>query len=202
VTTVYLVRHAVHSAVDHVLVGRNQQTGLSSDGFWQAGRLAEYFANLGIARIHSSPQLRARQTASSIASAAGIPFVVVPEMDELDTGEWTGRSFAELENDARWRQWNCDRGTARIPQGESMSEVRERVFRHLAHVANSYVNRQVVIVTHAEIIRVAILEFRGLALQDYFKVRVDPASVTTLRLGKHGGEVVRENAPCDVLVAA
>jgi broad specificity phosphatase PhoE len=201
-TTVYLVRHAVHSVVDHVLVGRNQRIGLSSEGLRQASCLGSYFARKRIASIHSSPQLRARQTATSISASLGKPFLIVPEIDEVDAGDWTGRSFDELENDARWHRWNSQRESTRIPNGECMYEVQERIDKHLAHIAESHVNRRVVIVTHAEIIRAAILKLRGLALQDFTSTPVAPASVTTVRLTKHGGQIVRENTQVDVLVAA
>jgi broad specificity phosphatase PhoE len=202
VTTVFLVRHAVHSTVGRVLVGRNQNVGLSSEGLRQAGCLAECFSHARITAVRCSPQLRARETAGPIAHAMRMPFLIAPELDEIDTGDWTGHSFDELANDPRWRRWNSERATARVPNGESMDQVQERVARHLAHVATTYVNGRVVIVTHAEIIRAAILHLRRWPLQDFAGIDVDPASVTTVRLRKDGGDVVRENQPVDVLVAA
>ena len=201
-TTVYLVRHAVHDVVEHVLVGRNQQRGLSSEGSRQASRLGTYFAGKQIADIQSSPQLRARQTANAIATAIGIPCRIVADIDEIDAGDWTGRSFDDLENDARWRRWNSQREAARIPGGESMHEVQGRIMRHLARVAECCADRRVVMVTHAEIIRAAILKFRGMPLQDFIKTPVAPASVTVISLTRHGGQVLRENAQVDLSVAA
>jgi broad specificity phosphatase PhoE len=201
-TTVYLVRHAIHNGPDRVLIGRDQSIGLTSEGFWQAGRLAEYFAQMRIACVHSSPQLRARQTAAAIAAAVRMPFVILPNLDEIDAGDWTGRSFDELANDPCWRRWNSERGSARIPDGESMQQIEDRICQHLAHVAATYINRRVIMVTHAEVIRAAILHFRRMPPQDFIRVEVDPASVTTLLLHKDGGDVARENEKLDVLVAA
>jgi broad specificity phosphatase PhoE len=201
-TTVYLVRHAVHSAVDHVLVGRNQQVGLSSEGFWQAGCLAEYFSRMRIRVVQTSPQLRARQTARAIAGVTHRAFPIVPHIDEIDAGDWTGRRFDELANDPRWQRWNSDRASARMPNGESMQEVQERICRHLAHVAAAYPDQRILMVTHAEVIRAAILRFRGMALQDFVRVPIDPASVTTISLRRNGGEVIRENQLPNISVAA
>jgi broad specificity phosphatase PhoE len=201
-TTVFLVRHAMHESVDRVLVGRDQTVGLSSDGFWQARRLAEHFAQMRIACVQASPQLRARQTAAALATAVRRPFLILAELDEVNIGDWTGQAFDELAKDPRWRRWNSERASARVPNGESMGEVQARVCRHLADVALSYANRRVIMVTHAEVIRAAILHFRRMPLQDYVRVQVDPASVTTLLLHKHGGEVAHENHKLDVLVAA
>jgi broad specificity phosphatase PhoE len=152
--------------------------------------------------VHSSPQLRARQTAVPIAQACGMPFLIVPEIDEVDAGDWTGRSFHDLDRDPRWRRWNAERGSARMPNGEGMEDVRRRVFAHLLNVAVSYADKRVAVVTHAEIIRTVILECRGLPVQAFVEVPVDPASVTTVLFGQRRGKIVRENAPVDTLVAA
>lgn len=202
-TTAFLVRHAVHATVGRVLVGRDQTAGLNSEGFWQAGRLAQYFSHMRIAAIQCSPQLRARQTASAIAHAGRMPVLIARELDEVDVGDWTGRSFDELAHDPRWRRWNSERASARVPNGENMDEVQHRLAHHLAHVANSFLNGRLVLVTHAEIIRTAILLLRRLPMQEFVRVHVDPASVTTLHLDRYGGgDVIRENQPLEVLVAA
>ena len=67
-TTILLVRHAdVHNPAD-VVYGRLPRFGLSSVGREEATRTAATLAGEPLAAIYSSPQLRARQTAETIAA--------------------------------------------------------------------------------------------------------------------------------------
>ena len=84
--------------------------------------------------MQTSPQPRARQTADAIALGAGLSSEIACNLNELDMGEWTGRSFAELERDPRWRAWNERRASSRPPGGESMAAIRRRMLGHL-HLA-------------------------------------------------------------------
>jgi broad specificity phosphatase PhoE len=192
-TLVYLVRHASHELVDRVLVGRSANVALSEAGLKQARCLAARFADQSIACVQSSPQLRARQTATEIAKVLGKLVEIVNDVDEVDMGAWTGSSFEDLERDASWRRWNSMRGSARVPDGEDMKGVQDRVVRHLASLRAAYPGEQVVIVSHAEPIRAAVMRYRGVALDEFMTVQIDPASVTTLRLQRHTGQIVGEN---------
>jgi probable phosphoglycerate mutase len=125
--------------------------------------------------------------------------MTVPEVDELDIGAWTGRSFEELETDPHWHVWNRERGSARPPDGESMDQLQERVLDHLAQVKADYPNDRIVIVSHAEPIRAAVLHYRGMRMDDFASVKIDPASVTTLVVHRNGGEVISANESFDVL---
>ncbi len=201
-TTVFLVRHGVHDLLDRVLVGRSPGVGLSPLGQRQARQLATRLAPEGVTAVQSSPQLRARETAELIADALGLAVEVVPALDELDAGEWTGRAFAELEQDPRWRSWNASRSTARPPGGESMGELQRRVLGHIEAVAARHADDRLVVVSHAEPIRAALLHYGRLHLDDFLRVPIDPASLTTLRLDAHGGEVIGQNEAIASSVAA
>jgi broad specificity phosphatase PhoE len=193
--TIHLVRHAAYDVIDRILVGRNPGVQLSALGLRQAQALAQRFASENLAAVQSSPQTRARQTAQPIADAHGLPIEIVPEMDELALGEWTGRSFAELEEDPAWRRWNEQRGTACPPQGESMRDAQARVLAHLAQMASRYEGRAVVIVSHAEPIRAAILHYAGRSLDEFNSMQVGPASVTELALHEWGAEINQASEP-------
>ena len=54
---------------------------------------AQALTGLPVQVAYSSPLRRARETADCI----GCPVVEIPELAELDQGEWTGKSWAEIE---------------------------------------------------------------------------------------------------------
>jgi probable phosphoglycerate mutase len=189
-TTIYLVRHATHALVDRALVARTPHIGLSPLGRQEAHALAQHFAHEPIASVQSSPQQRAIETAEFIADAVGLPIEIAPQMDEFDAGAWTGLTFSELEGDSLWCDWNCRRGSTHAPGGESMRDVQDRVVDYLTMLHRSDPDSKIVIVSHAEPIRAAVLHYRRLPLDDFARVRIAPGSITTLRLNRDGGEIV------------
>src|SRR5688572_5962698 len=98
-TTLLLVRHATSALTDNVLLGRVVDAPLDEHGRAQCRRLARHFSARQTCRVESSPRLRTRQTAEAIARALSIEPCMDAALDEIDFGAWSGRSFAELEDD-------------------------------------------------------------------------------------------------------
>lgn len=192
-TTVYLVRHATHGLVDHVLVGRLANVGLSPEGIGQAQRLASWFAGRDVAFVHSSPRERACETAAPIAAAAGVTCELAPELDEIEFGEWTGMSFEALGEDDRWRTWNRSRSAARPPGGESMIEAQSRILGHIERIRDAVPQGAAVLVSHCDVIRAALLHVLGRSLDAYAELEIAPGSVSTVRLGNGMAEVLSLN---------
>jgi broad specificity phosphatase PhoE len=118
---------------------------------------------------------------------------IVPALDEIDFGEWTGCSFEELGNDPAWRAWNSRRAVARAPQGESMEDVVVRASRHLEALAAREWDGAVVCVTHCDIIRGVIAHYLGLELDNLLRFDVAPGSVSTMVIGGWGGRLMSLN---------
>src|SRR5690606_42034417 len=67
--------------------------------------------------IRSSPQPRARDTAAVLADGLGLSVEEAPAFDEIDYGDWTGRSFDALASHPPWRAYNSfrrDRKSTRL----------------------------------------------------------------------------------------
>jgi broad specificity phosphatase PhoE len=188
---IYFVRHAIHALVTQALCGRSD-TPLSYEGRAQADSLAAQFSRKQIDLVQSSPRRRAGETAKPIAAATRNVVQTVGQVDELDTGEWTGRSFESLSADPRWDAWNSAREEARPPGGESMGELQARVLAHL-EVLRSCGKRSAVIVTHAEPIRAALLHYLAMPLRRFAEIQIDPASISVLRRSRKGLRVEEIN---------
>lgn len=192
-TTLYLVRHATHGLVDHVLVGRLAKVCLSLEGICQAKRLASWFAGRDVAIVHSSPRERACETAAPIAAAAGVEWNIAPELDEIEFGEWTGMSFDALSNDDRWRAWNSSRSSARPPGGETMIEAQSRILAHIEGVRGLLPRGCAVLVSHCDVIKAALLHFLDRSVDAYHEFDIAPGSVSTVRLADARAEVLAVN---------
>lgn len=185
---VHLVRHASHGRLNHVLCGRMPGINLSAEGRNEAMALASRLRHAGVQAVLSSPRERALETASTIAEALGLGVEVAEELDEIDFGAWTGRSFAELEADPLWTAWNAHRAAGRPPGGESMGEAGARALGLLTRLEGMSVA-----VSHCDVIRAVVLVILGLSPDAYDRVEVAPASVSTLDLWPGGGRITALN---------
>jgi len=191
---VHLVRHCPQPGVRDVLCGRLLDDPLSDEGRDRAARLADGLAATAPARIDSSPRKRATETAAMIGAAADTPIAVAVALDEIDFGDWSGRSFADLDKDVRWRFWNAARDRARPPGGETMHDAVDRAAHHLGTMEKETGDGATVIcVTHGDIIRGLVARFVGLGLDRILAMEVDPGSVTTLVVEGDDGRLVALN---------
>jgi probable phosphoglycerate mutase len=185
VKTIHLVRHGHHALLGSVLCGRMGGIELDELGRQQMLVCAERIIPIPTA-IQSSPQRRARQSAAILASHLRLPVEIVAAVDEIDLGNWTRRSFDDLAGDPNWRHWNERRGSGQPPKGESMRELQVRVVQHLEQLREDSGDGTIVIVSHAEPIRSALLHYAGIALDDFLSIAVDPASISTLCVDRRG----------------
>ncbi|WP_024511287.1 histidine phosphatase family protein [Bradyrhizobium sp. ARR65] len=185
VQAIHLVRHGHHALLQRVLCGRMPGVGLDERGCREIARCAEFLVPPPTA-IQCSPQRRAHQSADILASRLGLAVEIAPAMDEIDLGEWTGRRFDELNDDPGWARWNSRRGDSQPPNGETMRSLQQRVVEHLEQLRNGNAGGTVVIVSHAEPIRAALLHYSGLSLDDFPAIEVAPASISTLSVDGSG----------------
>lgn len=176
---IHLVRHGHHALLGHTLCGRLRGVEIDNLGCEQMARCAETIDPPPML-IQSSPQRRCVQSACILAARFRLPVEIAPALDELDYGEWTGRSFAELAPDPRWWRWNERRGSRRPPGGETMRSLQRRVVGHLEQLRADRNIDIVLAVSHAEPIRAALLHYSRMRLDDFFSIEIDPASVSTL----------------------
>ncbi len=188
-TTLYLVRHAAHGLLGHVLAGRMPGVRLGPEGLGQADRLAERLAREAVGAVHSSPLERARETAAPIAARLGLEVQVAEALNEIDLGEWSGRSFDSLDRDPLWRSWNSARSVTRPPGGETMLEVQLRVVAHMERVRREYPDAGVVLVSHGDVIKAGLAYYLGLAVDAWSRFDVDPASLSALLVGDWGARL-------------
>jgi len=189
--TIHLVRHGHHGLLGDRLCGRMPGVQLDDLGCRQMSRCAEMIERPAV--IQSSPQRRAQQSASILAWHFGLPVEIAPEADEIDYGEWTSCTFTELERDPRWRRWNTRRSANRPPGGESMQALQRRIVGHLEQLRGLQTGGTIVIVSHAETIRAALLHYSRVPLDDFLSIDVAPASVSTLAVNQSGIRVSRIN---------
>jgi broad specificity phosphatase PhoE len=131
-------------------------------------------------RCFTSPALRARQTAEALGLAATIE----PALRDGDYGQWTGLSFEEVQTLEPQAMAEWIGNPAATPHGgESIAALIARVSKWLD--AQSTAPGSVVAVTHASVIRAAIVCALKAEPRSFWHIDIAPLSL--VRLSGHGG---------------
>lgn len=122
------------------------------------------------------------ETAEPIGRRHGLGVEIAPGVNEIDFGEWTGRTLVELEQLPEWREFNTARGRVRIPGGETMAQVLARTLAELERIGcNHAPGALVAVVSHSDVLRAVITHSVGIPIDLLQRVEVSPASVSVLR---------------------
>jgi broad specificity phosphatase PhoE len=194
-TTFLLIRHAAHDYLGRAIAGRQPGIHLNEMGRRQAQQLATRLSSLPIDAIYSSPLDRAQETAEPVARRFDLPVRIAHEFTEFDFGDWTNRTFTELQNDSHWRAFNSFRSCTAAPSGELMSEVEARMVRKIFELGDQH--RYLAIFGHGDPIRAALAHFLGIHLDLFQRIEVDAASINVVELGQDWLRVRLLNATCE-----
>lgn len=129
---------------------------LSDNGRKQASKAAENLSELGVDFIIASPLKRALETAQIINNKLNIEIVVDDRFRERNFGILEGLSWQEFANkypDIAAHPGNSEKRQEYLPEGESITEVNQRVKLGLASLYKKYAGKSILLVTHQGIIR-------------------------------------------------
>ncbi|MBY3254995.1 MULTISPECIES: histidine phosphatase family protein [Rhizobium] len=192
--TLFLVRHAAHDNVGNFLAGCTAGISLGEAGRLQVQRLGQRLRREDINEIYTSPRERTRETAEGIASACDLSLPQTDDaLDEVNFGDWSGKTFEVLNDDPLWRRWNTTRSLTRTPGGETMLDVQARIFGLMESLASGGSKKRIALVSHADVIKAAVSHVLGLPIDAWPRFDIAPASVTTVVIGDWGAKVMTLN---------
>lgn len=145
--------------------------------------------------IYTSPLGRCSATARVIAEATNAPIESCPDLIDLDYGEWEGRTHAEIgeaEPDGL-SAWYRSPHLVRFPLGESLQDVLLRTSDLLRRLLLQHVDKSVVLVGHASVNRVLLLQLLGLSLSSYWQLVQEPAALNLIDFAPRRTRVVTIN---------
>jgi broad specificity phosphatase PhoE len=195
-TKFLLIRHASVDPIGKLIAGRRHGVHLNEKGRSEAEHLIERLMNTALTAIYSSPIERAEETARPIAAARNLRVLIREEFTEIDFGDWTGKTFMELAHMAEWIQFNRCRSAGRIPGGESMRDVRDRMVKGLESVQRDHPAGTVAVFSHCDPIRTALVHFAGMSIDNMLRLTISPASISAVDVKACDAQILALNHVC------
>lgn len=176
--TLYFVRHGETDWNVKKKIQGKTDIPLNMRGMEQARHLAgklrqeQQTGILKVGHVYTSPQLRAVQTAETIAEALSIPCDRIDKLIEMDLGEWEGLNWGIIKEKYKdtYEYWNSHRRFANTPGGESYNQVLKRTLEAMEEIIQVE-NKDVLVVSHSAVIMTLRCYLAGLPFDEGVMVR-------------------------------
>jgi len=168
---------------------------LSDNGIWQAERLADRLSEEKIDSIFSSELRRASVTAEIIASHHDIKVIACPELLEINFGKVEGFSFSEIGQHypELVKAWPTRDPSFCFPEGESITDLNNRVIRFLPRLEEYTAEDTVLVVAHAGVLRLLICHLLKIDIWHWRQFRTDLASLSIVETYSQGATLTLLN---------
>ncbi|OHW61838.1 alpha-ribazole phosphatase [Andreesenia angusta] len=194
---IILVRHGETVANENKIFSGWTDYPLTERGRVQCvslGRCLEKYENID--RIYASPLLRAKTTASYIAKSLKKGIIIKPELKEINFGlfekKTSGEIMAEFKED--WEAWNRDYVHFKLPGGENLVELKERVVPFIDGLIER--DEDCIVVTHGAVIQTVITYLLDLPLKKIWHFQCKNGSYTEIEYEKDFG-FIKKIVPMD-----
>jgi len=179
-TEIILVRHGeTEWNVAEIFRGRID-IDLNETGIRQAELLAEYLSKVKIEAIYSSPLKRALKTAEIIAGYHKLEVATATGLIDFNFGQWQGLSHKEVKDKYKelYAAWTNRPDQVKIPDGESLDDVRKRATGVVGSIIERY-KGTVVLVSHRVVNKVLICALLGLDNSHFWNIKQDTCGIST-----------------------
>ncbi len=174
---IYLIRHTQTANVEGLCYGQSD-LGLAISFPEEVEVLHDKLPSFDQdCRVFSSPLTRCAQLAQTFSESV----IIDPRLQELNFGDWEGQRFDDIDQIAL-QHWTDNFATATPPNGESFADLYQRAGEFWQELlATPTPSDQVIIVTHAGIIRALLALVLNLPPANAFQFRIDAGSVHKLQ---------------------
>ncbi|MFQ7118936.1 MAG: histidine phosphatase family protein [Intestinibacter sp.] len=193
--TIYIVRHG---QTEWNLLGKTQGHGnsdLTPKGIEQAELLADSMTKYPIDYIYSSDLGRAYQTAEIIGNKLNIEVEKTEALREMNFGTWEGRIIKDIieEDPELYKMWRNEPHLAKIPQGETLSQIKERTDAFIKEINEKYDGKHIVLVTHSLCARIMLLSFLDSDVKNIYRINQANTALNIIELRDYGPVVMKMN---------
>jgi probable phosphoglycerate mutase len=184
-TQILLIRHAANDFVKNgKLAGWMPGVHLNEEGLAQAEALGKRLADVPIEQLYASPLERTIETAQAIQQYhRHLDLKSISELGEVRYGDWEGMELSQLSGRKMWQIVQQYPSRAAFPNGETMREVQTRAVNAIEKLVEGHPRELVAVVSHADVIKMILSHYLGMHLDEFQRIVIAPASISTLSLG-------------------
>ena len=167
-TTIYLVRHAeAEGNLYRVLHGRYNSI-ITAQGYRQLSALKRRFLEVDLDAVYASDLFRAMTTAAALSLPKGLSTRPMAALEEVDTGVWECRTWAELAREEPEMNYNFNKAPDlwQVEGSETFAQVRERMVGAVRSIAAAHPGGTVAAVSHGAALRTLLGSLQGMSLRE------------------------------------
>jgi broad specificity phosphatase PhoE len=183
-TRLLLVRHAEVEVRYHKIFGGRIDMNLSPRGHEQAAILAKFLRLRKLDALYASPMKRVQQTLAPFLNTAVPPPVIMPDLREVDFGEWTGMNWEQVSKkfNLLTHDWLNHIEQCMAREGETGAQFRQRVEPCLREIIKKHPGQLTGIFCHGGVIRMILSILLDLPLPRTNMFEIEYASMTEVAL--------------------
>ena len=200
-TLIIFVRHGRTPTTGTKLPGRAPNLHLSDEGKSQAEMIAKEikkssnsFLGTKVSAVYASPMERTQETAKPIAKTLNLRLRTLQGLNECDFGDWTGRRLRDLSKLKSWSIIQKQPSSFRFPNGESFTEMQNRMQKTVDKILERHPGETVVCVSHADPIKAILASAVGTPLDLFQRIVVGPCSTSVVLYTKERPLVLTLNS--------
>jgi phosphoserine phosphatase len=182
-TKILLTRHGHVEGIKPERFRGRAPLDLTARGRAEAAALAQRIAaSWQPTAIYTSPMGRSVETAAAIAKACGIAAKTSDDLNDIDYGAWTFKTFEEAKklDPALFAAWFATPHLVRFPNGESLQDLVARAANVLRMVRGRHPDETVVLVGHDSVNRALLLGLLDQPLSAYWRVAQEPCCLNEI----------------------
>lgn len=150
--------------------------------------------NINIEGIYSSPLDRTRVIAEKIAQRLDKKLIITPAISEINFGIFEGKTYKEIKREfpLEWEYWIVDYINYKIPQGECLRDVNDRVKKFIDELKDKgRPQTEYLLITHGGIIQTIITYLLDLRIEDRWHFRIPPGAIVEIDYHENYGVLSR-----------
>ncbi len=197
-TKIILVRHGQTAWNKEEIFRGRIDIDLDKTGIAQAKLLAQTLGDLQINAVYSSPLKRALNTATPIANYHQIEVSIDDHFIDINYGNWEGKSNEEVKETFKdlYQKWIKDPHLLRIPDGETLEEVRIRAVIGLNQILDKHKGETITIVSHRVVNKMLICALLGLDNSCFWQIKQDTACFSIFNYENNNATLTLHNESC------
>ena len=180
-----LMRHGqADNNVNRILVGRHIESHLTEYGKRQVLDTAKYLGEISINKVLVSPVVRTIETAEIVCEYLGLDYQIDERLYEIELGRLVGMNYEEIisKYGNLFLEFYTENEAALTPYGvESFASIKQRIKNILDEMAETYSDRNVLMISHLDPIKAAIAIILDLKPESLYKWQIRNASLTILK---------------------